>query len=362
MIQQKRKGFSVFAMIAVSVWLMAYSLFMTERTMAAARTALHLFGESILPSLALFSVCAKLFLKTNVLQRISSSGVRAFLKPLDISAGGFSAFLVGLFAGFPTGAGMLADLCEKKVMSKREAESLLPFCNHAGAAFLIGTVGTALLGRAEMGTILFCAQTATAFCCLCLTSGGRQGIDESGAELRTANVTFFSALSSSVKESVFAMLGVCGFVVFFSMAVTALCDTLSAVGLLSNGLLFAMIGGLLEISFGFVSLSSLGLSAERVLMLGGLLLGFGGLSVFMQATERTELFFSSPKKYFYGKMLESAICPIFACFFFFIYEEKNGKISIIISLCFILCFFYLLNYLKIKFFSKKCGKLERNAV
>jgi len=362
MIRQKRKGFSVFLLSAVAVWLMAYSVFVPDRVMATARSALGIFAYSVLPSIALFSVCAKLLLKTNVLSSPFMRKLQPLLEPIGMSSSGFAAFLVGSFAGFPMGAAMLADLCKNKDISRAEAVSLLPFCNQAGAAFLVGTVGEALLGDVRKGYSLLFAQTATAWICVCLTAHERSRGNKKEAVGGICEVSIFSALTEAVRESVFAMLGVCGSIVFFSLVSTALFDTLRSLGLSLGGVLCTVIGGFLEISCGFVSLSEIVLSEEGVLCLGGMILGFGGICVFMQAMERTEKICCSPRKYFEGKLLSGAICPLLALAFFRISENDNGKFLSIASFLFVICIFYFFNCLKIKFFSKKCGKLERNAV
>ena len=362
MIKQKGGGFSVFVLIAVACWLMGYSLVMPERTLETARSALGAFAHSVLPSLALFSVCSKLLVKLGVVQKLASLPLEEFLKPLGMSAGGFSAFLVGSFSGFPTGAAMLGDLCERGEISHREAESLLPFCNQAGIAFLMGTVGDIMLQDIRMGKVFFFSQTVAAWISICLTSGERQGCERTLARSVPEETSWMTAVTSSVRESAFSMVGVCGFVVVFSLVGTALFDTLSAVGLPLGALFRAVLGGGLEISCGFLLLSKEELPIESLLILGGVFLGWGGCSVFLQAVEKTERFFFSPKKYLKGKLLASLICPIFTLIFFSLYEMENGKNLIIVLFLIVACTSYFFNSVKIKFFSKKCGKMKRNAV
>lgn len=362
MIRQKRWRFSVFVLIVIAVWLMVYSLFMPDRTMETIRSALDIFVRSVLPPLAVFSVCSKLLVKTKAIENFIPVKMSCFLDVLGMSSGGLSAFLVGFIAGFPTGAAMISDLCGKGEISEDEAASLLPFCNHASAAFLFGTVGKSMLNDSSMGFIFFFAQTVTAWVCVCMTAHERIDKRLPMRSNDTSHVSFVSAFTTSIRESAFSMVNVCGFVVFFSLAGTVLFDTLFACGSLTDPSFFALIGGVLEISFGFRWLSEGFFSPKALLILGGILLGFGGISVFMQAIERTEAFFFSPGKYFEGKLLESVICPMFCMFFFFLYQRKNGKSLIVVCSVLIFCGFYFLNYIKIKFFSKKCGKIERNAV
>ena len=169
MIQQKKDGFSSLLFLLAVIWLTVYSVFAPERTMETVRHALLVFAHSILPSLALFSVCSKLLVKTGVADRVSALPLKAFLNTAGLSPCGFSAFLIGSFAGFPTGAAMLAEFCERGEISKKEAASVLPFCNQAGAAFLIGTVGASLFSDTKKGVIFFLAQSAAAWTGLATT-------------------------------------------------------------------------------------------------------------------------------------------------------------------------------------------------
>ena len=362
MIRQKRTEFSVFILIGVAIWLMAYSLFMAARTIETVSVALNVFIRSILPSLAVFSVCAKILVKSDMIRMLVPEWMKGFLKSVGMSASGFCAFVIGVFAGFPTGAAMLADLCEKGEISDDEARSLLPFCNQASAAFLFGTVGESMFCDSRLGFVFFFAQTLTAWICVCLTARDRKACTNACIRRKPSGKPFIKVITESVRESGFAMIGVCGFVIFFSLFGTVLFDTLSMLGFSGDETFCVIARGALEISSGFLLLSESALSMESAIVIGGILLGFSGLSVFVQAAERTESFFFSPVKYFGGKLLAALICPMFSALFFSLYDFENGKYLIIAVSVLVFCIFCFFNYVKIKFFSKKCGKLERNAV
>ena len=362
MIQQKRIGFSVFILIGIAFWLMAYSLFMTARTIDIVRSTLAVFVRSILPALIVFSVCAKLLVKSDMTFLLAPRWLERFLERAGMSPGGFSAFVIGMFVGFPTGATMLVDLYEKGEISEHEARSLLPFCNQASASFLFGTIGESTFHDFRMGYVFFFAQALTAWVCVCLTANDRKHCGGVHIRRKLPQKSFVKVFTESVRESTFSMIGVCGFIVFFSLLGTVLFDTFCAVGISLHEIVRAMMGGALEISSGFLWLAEGFFSTELVIVIGGVLLGFGSLSVFMQVAEKTEEHFFSPKKYFGGKLLSSVICPIFSVLFFFLYGFENGKYLIIAISALVSCIFYLFNCVNIKFFSKKCGKIERNAV
>ena len=213
-----------------------------------------------------------------------------------------------------------------------------------------------------MGFVFFFAQVTASAVCICLTAHERDGSVDFQRKKTYPEISIASALTCSVRETAFSMMGVCGFFVFFSLVGTALTDTLSALGFHLCPLFCIVLGGCLEISSGFLLLAEFFVSPKVRLLVGGALLGFGGISVFMQAIDRTEAIFFAPLKYLKGKLLTSMFCPLFSVLFFFLYERKSGQNLIIVSSVLIFFIFYLLNYVKIKFFSKKCGKIKRNAV
>ncbi|MBQ8496713.1 MAG: hypothetical protein IJ489_04560 [Clostridia bacterium] len=356
MIGEKKGCFSSLFLMGMAISLIGYSLFMPEKAMETARNALSVFAVSVLPSLALFSVCAKILMKsgfTEKLYRLKPVALR-----LGMSAGGFSAFVIGAFAGFPMGAAVLAELCERGSMDKKEAASLLPFCNQAGAAFVVGTVGTSLFGNKDIGCLLFMAQTAAAFFGICITAGKRRAnIDVSDAP-KTKPQPFFSVITASIRESAFAMLSVCAFIVFFSLATAAFFD-LFAIGLPS--VIRILTGGFLEISTGFVSLAKAELSWESTLLFSGIFLGTGGISVFFQALDRTEHLFYAPKQYCFGKILSAVLCPVMALLLFECYQWKNS-----LFLCFAVFFsivfltFCMVAFPKKPFLKKLCALRNKN--
>ena len=359
MIGQKKRDFSAMFLIAAAVFLMYYSLSMPERAAETVRRSLSVFVRSVLPSLALFSVCAKILVKSGIAQTLSALPLDGFFRAFGVSAGGFSAFIIGSFAGFPTGASVLAELCRRNEMDAEEAASILPFCNQSGASFVIGAVGASLFRDRDIGIVLFLAQTASATLALLLTAEKRSSFIGKKQTKKRPSSPVFSIVTSSVCETAFAMLSVCGFIVFFSLCTSALWDTLSASGIDAPEWLRIVAGGLLELSSGLALLADSAFSRETAVVLGGLLLGFGGVSVFLQALERTEAFFLSPKRYFFGKTLCAFFCPCAAYLFFTVYQWKNSILSCFFTFLSILCLIFALKNpfpRKIKVFFKKVWK------
>lgn len=311
----KKMQASVGLLMLTALGLMLYILFFPLQAMENIRNSLRIFAFSVLPSLAVFSVCTKILIKTGLIRTLSSSPLMAFTQRLRISPSGFAAFIFGTVAGFPMGASILAELCENGEITSEEASSLLPFCNQAGASFVVGTMGTMLFGDVRYGWILFFAQIAAALTALSLTTFTRKPSALSVIS-PCQRVSPFSVLTASVSESAGAMLCVCGFIVFFSLCGDAAFRLCSVLPLARAQGLSPVFSGLLEISSGVTLLAHAPFSTLTRLILSSTLLGFGGFCVFLQAIDRTQACFYAPQKYLFGKLLEAILCPFFAFLLF----------------------------------------------
>lgn len=307
-------------MLIFAFWLMAFSLFSPDAATASARRALSLCAGSVVPSLAVFVVCAKILIGTGFCEWLARTPVGRLCPLLGMSCGGFCAFLIGLVSGFPMGAVALADLVQRGALSQREAESLMPFCNNAGPAFVIGTVGASFFGSAGFGAVLFAAQTAAAVTAVLVTAKERREIlslrDPAFPLGAGKSPSVLRVVSTSISGGAAALLSVCGFVVFFCVLSDSLLCLFSALSWEVNALGGAVFRGILEISGGFAALGGVsGISAPAKYAVSGAMLGFGGLSVYMQAADRAETASLSMERYLPGKLFCAFFCAVYAVIF-----------------------------------------------
>ncbi|MBQ9747521.1 MAG: hypothetical protein IJV98_01940 [Clostridia bacterium] len=302
-IQQKYGRFSGFLLFSLAVTVMAWSLACPARASAAVLRACETFTTSVLPSVFAFSVAAKLCIRSGVLPRLP---LGRFFRHLGLSVGGGVALTVGLLAGFPTGAAVLSELCSRGEISRIEAERLLPLCNNAGASFIVGTVGVSFFGAAETGVVLLLSQTASVLTALLLV--GTYGADVPYTRRPTCSV--IASLTSSVADGALAMPVICGYI-----AVFAVFGEMVAGVLPPSPLVRALTQGVLELSGGMAALSCLSLPRVYRLALGGAMLGFGGVCVFLQAAERATPQGLRCHFYFRTKLLQAALCALYAILF-----------------------------------------------
>ncbi len=322
-----------------------YALVAPSAAGESIRGSLRLFGERVLPSLFLFSVSVKLIMGTEIYRSFEKTPLRHLFSLFGVSAGGFSALVMGLFAGFPVGAAALSDGVRDGALDKKEAKRLLPFVNQAGAGFVMG-VGLSVFGSVKTGMMLYLAQTAAALLGVILTA--KEPTKQRSAPSCKAMRTPASILTRAVSESALSMVAVCGYILFFGVISTMFLSVLTRFLPLGEAF-FAFFSGLLELSGGLFRFKTVLLPDFLRLILCGGLLGFGGFSVFFQAADHAERAGIPTSFYFFGKGMTALFSAGFAPFFVFLSEKSHRGFYVFVV--FALIFF--IGVLKNKIFFKK---------
>ncbi len=293
---------------------------------AAVTQGLALCTDTLLPALFPFFVLSGLVVETGLAQRAGALFSRPMNQYFRLPGCSASLFLLGALGGYPTGARAVVQLYQQKACTKEEAQRMLALCNNCGPGFFLGVAGGVVLGSAWAGLVLWLIHLAAALLAALLCRSGK----DAAAPLLPAQqpLPLPQALVRAVTGAVQSTLGVCGFVLFFSVLLCLLRET----GILS---LFSRIiclfgcdtafgdafaAGLLEISCGVTALthSAAGLPLKGAA--AAFLLSFGGCSVLfqtMQQTEATDLSLSLACK---QKLLQAAIAALlsflYLCYFF----------------------------------------------
>lgn len=285
--------------LAPAVALLIGLLLAPEAAVTGARRGLALCAGSVVPALLPF-LCASGLLNALGLPRLLAKGPgKALTRLLGLPAAATAPLLLGFTGGYPVGAAALGDLVRRGELDRREAGRLLPVCNNTGPAFIIGAAGTGVFGSGKVGLALYAAHVLAALTLALLSrkTGKRYAAaeqpDETGAGTATAGAepaSLAKALPESVRGAVSAVLGISGFVVFFSVLL-ALLDANGRFSALAGQLaanlgaelsfVRALLTGLLELGGGIGALTGLRPTPGN-LALASFLLGFGGLSVHCQ--------------------------------------------------------------------------------
>ncbi|MBE6654946.1 MAG: hypothetical protein E7608_05755 [Ruminococcaceae bacterium] len=299
------------------VWCVAFSVIFPKTASEAAFRALRLCAQRVVPSLFLFMAASKILLACGGARILSFLTAGLPERAFNLSKSGTAAVILGLLCGYPTGAVVISQALSRGEMTQSEAQSVLPFATAASPAFLAGTVGGALFSSPRYGYVLIFSQAASSFILLLLTRKKRsesEFLQKSGKK----EEPFLPLLADAVKEAGVCALYVCSFITFFCVFCTAILYFLP-IGKTLN----ALVNGFFEISCGFAALAELECTLFEKYFLAGAILGFSGVSVFMQSASFVCESGISMKKYTLGKCVQAVLCGAI-CFAAGVFSEKGA--------------------------------------
>ncbi len=293
---------------AVVIFLIINMLCMPESTIGAARSALMLCANVLIPSLFPFFVFSGVLIRLGFANLMSRS-MSHIMRPLfGVSGAGALCFVLGIVSGYPMGASCVCDMYEEKMITRRDGEKLLAFCNNSGPLFVTGAVGSAMYMSREIGMMLYLVHIFSAVVVGIVLGFFQRKKEHANMDKmplscsKPVGVIIKEAVSGSVNN----MLMVCAFTVIFALVINAVS------GLAGDGMFSLLLGGIMEISTGTYGVSVSTLSLAQKLMLTSAIMGFAGVSVHLQVAaivSKTDL---GLKWYFAGKILHALIALVSA--------------------------------------------------
>ena len=310
-------------------------LLFSNNNLIAAQNGLVLWAKSVFPSLFPFFVSTELLCQTNFIY-ILGRALNRFMKPIfNVPGESAAAVILGTISGYPVGAKVVVNLKNQKIISKIEAERLIAFTNNSGPLFILGTVGIAMLKSPNIGYTLLLSHILASLTVGYLFSFWKKNkfdinFRETKFNSKLAPIKisdFGEILGNAIKKSIFSLLSIGGFIVFFSVILSILetsgileiiSTTLYAFGIPKN-ISKCFITGVIEMTNGLNFTSNLYNALPNfTLLLISFLLGFGGISILFQVYSIIAKENISIKPYFYGKILQGFLSVIFTSIFIFL--------------------------------------------
>lgn len=325
-IELKNKNyFLIFSVIVYTFLLLLFS----SPSIQSSKAALDLCARSLIPSLFPFFVCSNLLINLGG-ARLFSNLLTPLMRPL-FGLGGSCGLpmLLGYISGYPIGAKTAADLYLTGGCTKSEAEKLLAFCNNSGPMFIIGAVGSGMLGNRHFGFILYFSHILSSLIVALCMRPLPVTVHHSGKSDPSVSTSGFGEVfTSAISSAVLLTLNVCGFVIMFATVISfadslGFIDALASLGL-DPSLSRAIIYGFFECSGGCSAAIMSVKSPLLLLMLLSAVIAWSGISVHLQVLGIIKKAKLSPKLYFKGKALMAIISPLIT---FIIYSVSVSGIN-----------------------------------
>lgn len=152
----------------VSLVLLVFLLFFPRESLASAQEGMQLWLNILLPTLLPFMILTGVLIQTDMIGQRLPPMESIWQKIFGVSPAGAYAVLFGLLCGYPMGAKLTSDLYASRKISRREAQYLLTFTNHASpmfiSSYLIHTCMNGQVSALEVFSLLLGSAFLTMLC------------------------------------------------------------------------------------------------------------------------------------------------------------------------------------------------------
>ena len=235
-----------------------------------------MFIKKIFPSLFPTMVIGNVLIKSNVYLIIPKK-IKAFLfKKFNFSNSTMELFIISLITGSPSSAMYINNYLNSGLINKKEAEALLCSTHFINPLFIVAGVGVGVFNNVKIGFVLFIMLFISTLIKIYLNKNNFKNSKKKIINIKNTNL--ITNITSSIKESINALLLIFGIVVIFNILVSLVSHILDLSELAS-----CVINGLLEMTGGIIKLSNLNVNIYIKIFLAYYFLNFGGLCIQMQS-------------------------------------------------------------------------------
>lgn len=313
---------------AVSCAFILIFIFIYPReVMLSAKAGLLLWYNSVLPSIFPFLITSGILIEIGVVRKLGRY-LEPVMRPLfNVPGSGAFALVMGSLSGYPLGAKIVADLREKNAVTKEEAQRLISFCNNSGPLFVVGAVGTAILGSVRAGYFIlitgYIASLIVGLLFRFYKSGERHNSRVSAQKYvlsQTQPQPFGKILGGVVSRSVETVLQIGGFMLLFSVLISILersgllsmCANILCVFFVPENLALPVTKGIIEITNGAKAVADTAVHINQKVIVTSMIISFSGLSIFAQTVSFISKTDISAKVYAFSKILQAAVHGLIA--------------------------------------------------
>lgn len=283
----------------------------------AAIEGCKLWYFAILPTTFPFLIICNLLISYDGISIYSKVLGPLVCKPLGLSKNCSFPIIASILCGYPLGAKYCANIYSMGYIDKNEYQRLLNIASNVGPLFLIGSVGTSLLGNVSLGYILLVGNYLSAIIIGLITKKKRTTPKSSSLHsAKIEKINFGLAIKNSVENSVNTILSIGGFIVIFSVIISIIKNNiyipiifnqLENILHLNPGTLYGLFLGSIEITNGCNILSKLQLSLPIKLGIISFLCSFSGLAIIAQVSSFVSDTNINYNKYIFLKIVQGII-------------------------------------------------------
>lgn len=183
--------------------------------------------------------------------------------------------LLSLFSGLPSNAKYIGKLLENGAISVHDAEVMMAVTFFPNPMFVVGSVGTLMLGSTKLGMIMLGSIYISNFIIYLFNYNN---LNKSNINFSNNRLNFTSLIRSSVINNAKTLVVILGTIVIFTTLSNVIFHYIDVPPLVE-----AFVTGIFEMTSGVKKMSSLGIDTHFKIVFISVLLAFSGISVLCQA-------------------------------------------------------------------------------
>ena len=236
----------------------------------------NIWMYNVFPSLFPFFILSDLLINFGFVEFLSNV-LGSFMRIFGLSKTCAYVYFLSFISGSPSGARSVVQLLNNHSITLEEANHLIKFTHSVNPLFVLGTVGSILLGDIKLGfIILFSIILGNSIIGTIFRTKNNNTLNSNIIHKSKDKDNFIVVLSNSIYNSLDILFLMLGIIIIF-LIVSSFIDIFNF-----NNTFSLIIKGILEMTQGvkLVSISNLSLIYKSVLIT--FFLSFGGFSVHMQ--------------------------------------------------------------------------------
>nr|WP_207714606.1 sporulation integral membrane protein YlbJ [Clostridium tetanomorphum] len=297
-----------------------------------------LFFYKVFPSLFPFLVICNIIMNCNGVYIYSKAFGKILCSPLSLPLNCSFVIIVSILCGYPLGAKYSCELYEKKIIDFKTCERLLNIASTASPLFIIGTVGTSMLGNTYIGYILLIGSYLSSLIISFIIPVRYDSLKHNNSKMLfpSSNINLGNTLKSSIENGIKTSLSVGGFIVLFSVINNILRNSYIFHIILDNiyknlkvphGIIEGLTLGLIEMTNGCNIISSLNLGYGIKIIFIGFLLGFSGICIVLQCNSFMSKHNFSLIRYIKYKVFQGIISSIISYILYCLFYKENSAFT-----------------------------------
>ena len=271
-----------------------------SRYISSALEGLNVFALRVLPALFPFIFLTRILTNIGSAESIGSMLARPMRMLYHAPAISGYIMFMSLISGYPVGAKLIADYMDEGVLTRDDAMRIMSYTSVSGPLFVIGTVGTSMLGSPTHGYIILASTIIGAIFNGLVYRGKKVKQSEAKTMFRPLNTN--NSLNTAINSSVETVLSIGGFIVIFYIIADVIvdigivnmitkllekaCFPIGIDSMFYNGIVLSTI----EMTKGISIIAGSSQIMAKIPIISGII-AFGGASIMLQS-----MCFLTPKK------------------------------------------------------------------